>query len=152
MAAVIQEFDKLPTEQDSVMARESSRVLSSYANRQDALQIEISDDVQHDKIELPSSVVRLLLDLLTEVAEGNAVTLMPLHAELTTQEAANLLNVSRPYLVGLLDTGAIGHRKVGTHRRVLLKDLLEYKRREDENRQRALEELTQQAEDLGMGY
>lgn len=152
MAAVMQEFDKLPTQQDAAIARASSRVLSGYANRQDSLQVEISDDGRHDRIELPSGVVRLLLDLLTEVAEGNAVTLMPLHAELTTQEAANLLNVSRPYLVGLLDSGVIEHRKVGTHRRVLLRDLLEYKRREDENRQRALEELTQQSEDLGMGY
>ena len=153
MVAALKDIgDLLPTEQESAQARESSRVLSTYARRTESLQVELSDNEHHEAISLPAGAVRLLLDLLTEMAEGNAVTLLPMHAELTTQQAADILNVSRPYLVKLLDAGSIGHRKVGTHRRVLLRDLVAYKRQVDEARTAALDELTRQAEDLNMGY
>jgi excisionase family DNA binding protein len=142
----------LPTEQDSEQARESSRVLSKYARRSKPHEIELRDNEHHQTIALPAGAVRLLLDVLTQMAEGKAVTLMPMHAELTTQQAADLLNVSRPYLVKLLDNGKIGHRKVGTHRRVLLRDVMAYKQKVDADRNAALEELTRQAEDLDMGY
>ena len=153
MVAALKDIgDLLPTEQESAQALESSRVLSTYARRTESLQVELSDNEHHEAISLPAGAVRLLLDLLTEMAEGNAVTLLPMHAELTTQQAADILNVSRPYLVKLLDAGSIGHRKVGTHRRVLLRDLVAYKRQVDEARTAALDELTRQAEDLNMGY
>ena len=152
MVAALKDIGDLPTEQDSALARESSRVLSTYARRTEALQVELSDDEHREAISLPAGAVRLLLDLLTQIAEGNAVTLMPMHAELTTQQAADILNVSRPYLVNLLDTGAIGHRKVGTHRRVKLRDLITYKHRVDGDRLDALDKLTRQAEELDMGY
>ena len=153
MVAALKDIgDLLPSEQESAQARESSRVLSMYARRAEALQVEVSDNNHREVISLPAGAVRLLLDLLTEMAEGNAVTLMPMHAELTTQQAADILNVSRPYLVKLLDAGTIGHRKVGTHRRVLLRDLIAYKQQVDQERLSALDELTKQAEELDMGY
>ena len=86
------------------------------------------------------------------MAKGNAVTLIPVNAELTTQQAAHILNVSRPFLIEQLEKGAIAYRKVGTHRRVMLKDLMEYRQTMDHNRLNALEELSAIDQELGLGY
>lgn len=105
----------------------------------------------HDLI-LPRQALALLRDLLAEMAQGNAVTVVPTHAELTTQEAANILNVSRPYLVKLLEQGVIAFTRTGTHRRIRYQDLMQYKLQRDQESQAALDELVDIAQDHDMGY
>ena len=101
---------------------------------------------------LPGYAINLLLDILTETSKGNAITVMPIHAELSTQEAAEFLNVSRPHLVDMLEQGKIPFRKVGAHRRVMAKDVIDYKQHLDADRLKALDKLVAQAQELDMGY
>lgn len=104
------------------------------------------------QIVLPRAAARLLADMLAELANGNAVSLLPLQAELTTQQAADLLGVSRPYLIGILERGELVHRRVGNRRRVPVTDLLRYQERQNEGSRIAVAALTEQAEELGLGY
>lgn len=144
----------LPTAAEATLARESSRLLSLYlSSKTESQSIRVIDSSgEHEAVSLPTAAYRLLIDMLSEMAQGNAVSLIPVHAELTTQEAADLLNVSRPYLVKLLDSGAIPFHKAGTHRRVHYRDLVQYKNQIDADRLAALNELTAQAQELNMGY
>ncbi len=145
----------LPTEEEIAIARESGRALSAYLQtRAETQQIEIFDGrgASSHPVRVPVSALRLLVDVLTEIGEGNAVSIIPIHAELTTQDAADLLNVSRPFLVQLLERGEIPFHKVGTHRRVRYQDVIAYKDRIDAERSKALDALAQQAQALGMGY
>lgn len=103
-------------------------------------------------VALPEEAVRVLVRVLSHMADGDAVTVLPIHAELTTQETADYLSVSRPHVVKLLETGALPFRKVGTHRRVLLSDVLVYQQREQVRRLALLDELTREAQELGLDY
>jgi excisionase family DNA binding protein len=142
-----------PTEKDSELAESSSRVLSKYVQKRDSQIIKVVEDGgAGETITIPTIAFRLLVDILSQMAMGNAITIIPIHAELTTQQAADLLNVSRPFLIKLLDKKEIPHRKVGAHRRVCLKDLLAYKKQIDTDRRKALDELVEQAQELNMGY
>lgn len=86
------------------------------------------------------------------MAEGKSVTLFPSDAEISTQEAADLLNVSRPYVVSLLKKGDIPFTKVGTHRRILLSDIIAYDKQLQKNRNSKLNFLAKQAQELNLGY
>ena len=160
MAATLQEKDIpfTPTQQDTRQAKQSLNRLkeilangaSQSANQELALQVNHSGETQ--EIPIPARVVPMLMELLEQIAAGKAVTLVPYRAELTTQEAAQLLGVSRPYLIGLLDAGKIPCRMVGKHRRIKADDLFRYKEREAEARAKVLDELAAQAQELDMGY
>ncbi|WP_288377869.1 helix-turn-helix domain-containing protein [uncultured Massilia sp.] len=144
----------LPTAEEVAIARESGRALSAFLQtRAETQQIDIVDDkgTSHP-VSVPVSALRLLVDVLTEIGEGNAVSIIPIHAELTTQDAANVLNVSRPFLVQLLERGDIPFHKIGRHRRVRYQDVLSYKERIDAERNKALDALAEQAQALQMGY
>lgn len=137
----------VPTEADTRLAEESGRILAAHAQAE--LRVRLDDG---QTLVLPQSVARLLSHVLTEMALGNAVTMIPIHAEMTTQEAADFLNVSRPHLIGLLEQGAIPFHKVGTHRRVRFHDVQAYKDRLYADRSKALDDLATLSQELGGGY
>jgi excisionase family DNA binding protein len=147
-----------PTAETSEMARKALRSLEPLARvPQGETTVSIrTAEAQEVAVALPSEafsvLFRVFVEVLGQMANGSAVTVVPLHAELTTQQAADLLNVSRPFLINLLDGGQIPYRKVGTHRRVRMSDLLAYKDRDDAERRSAVDELAAEAEKLKLGY
>jgi excisionase family DNA binding protein len=143
----------IPTDKEISLADESSRKLSAYikSTAHPAFQL-VKKGKDVETILIPADALRLLVVILSQMAKGNAVTLIPVHAELTTQEAADLLNVSRPFLVDLLEEGKIPFRKVGSRRRVYAKDVLRYKEEIDKKRLEILEELANEAQKHNMGY
>jgi excisionase family DNA binding protein len=156
MATLLSDFPETvaPTPDESRLAEESSRRLARFMAAKPArpFRLSILSDDTPEEVSIPASAFRLLNDILTQMAKGNAVTLIPVHAELTTQQAADILNVSRPFLIEQLEKNLIPYRKVGTHRRILFKDVMEYKKAMDRERLTALDELSAQAQELGMGY
>jgi excisionase family DNA binding protein len=150
MALASRKSPGLPTEEESRLAAESGRKLAAIIGQDEAAQLCLYDgDV---KVTVPVSAIRLLGDILNQMAQGNAVTLVPIGHTLTTQQAADMLNVSRPYLVKLLEAGEISFTKVGRHRRIKYQDLLAYMEKMDEQSRSAVDDLSKQAQELGMGY
>lgn len=148
--------DRLPTPDESSEAKQLSRALAKFAGS-DRVNIKIkstknSNDNGDEDLLLPGRYFDMLIDILSEVSQGNAISIIPVKAELTTQQAAAFLNVSRPYLVKLLDNKKIPHHKVGTHRRVYFEDLLNYKSKIDQDRHNTLDKLARLSQELDMGY
>lgn len=121
----------------------------SRSDREGSVRYFLADSTGR-RLELPESVFRVLVDVVQAMARGQSVAIVHYDHELTTQQAAELLNVSRPYLIRLLEEGQIPYHMVGTHRRIYLRDLLAYKQIRDRRRKEALRELRRVSEALGL--
>jgi len=141
-----------PSEDDVRVARRSASLLSRVEGRSGEVKVTVSAAAGEAEVPIPEIAFRLLELILGAMAQGHAIALSPVDREVSTQKGADLLNVSRPHLIKLLESGRIPFRKVGSHRRVRLADLLEYKARMDAEAERAFAELVQQGQELGMGY
>jgi excisionase family DNA binding protein len=140
----------IPSDQDAVWARELSRALEQHDAGPKVLRVQIAAGQEVTTLDLPPVVARLLMNILKETAAGHAVTLVPFEAEITTQQAAALLNVSRPYVVGMIDKGTLPARMVGNQRRLPLKDVLAYKADNRAKRRQTLRELAALDQELGL--
>ncbi len=146
----------LPKTRDIALAEDAlshmSKFMSQVGNKDVHFLLQGLRGKEVIEFSLTPTVVELIFRTIVHIAKGDAVTIVPFHAELTTQEAANFLNVSRPYLIGLLESGKIPFRKVGRHRRVLFEELVKYKELSKQKSRKIQEKLTEEAQDLDMGY
>lgn len=141
-----------PSEREAVIARTSKQLLARYAREDQSLTVQVMDAEHDELIELPAGAVVLLLDILGAMASGQGVTIIPEDAELTTVQAADILHVSRPFLIKLLDEGQLPYRRVGKHRRIRMEDVMNYKRAIDQEREAVLDQLVAEAQEQDMGY
>jgi excisionase family DNA binding protein len=147
---------EVPTPETSREAKQALRDLAPLVATTDQTAQSVVVKGRHGggdrTVTVPRQAFELFLDILGQLATGNAVTIVPIRSELTTQQAADLLNVSRPFLVQLVEKGELPYRRVGTHRRILAADLVAYKHKDDVRRRAALDELAAEAQKLGLGY
>lgn len=142
--------ERLPTSAETEKAAKAGTVLTSHRDRRGGLSLHVRKGARSADVDLPPAVARRVLDLLELIGKGQAVTLVPFGEDISTQQAAGLLEVSRPFLVKLIEAGEIPHHKVGSHRRIRAEDLLAYKQRRDRTRIAArtrLARLAQEGED-----
>ena len=142
----------VPTESERKMAKESRGIVKECLSEGESCRLRIIVDGVERDVDIPMTAMRVLGEALRQIALGKAPVVLPLDAEVSTQQAADILSVSRPYLIRLLDSNEIPFRRVGAHRRIRLLDVLTYKRRNDEERMKVLDELEAQAQELKMGY
>ena len=138
------------SQEEEKIAHESSLTLARHALASKSLTLNIVDEEQDEPIVLPAEAVALLLGILRMMASGLGIALTPLHSELTTKQAADILHVSRPYLIKLLDAGDIPYHKVGTHRRIRREDVMTYKRKFRQEREAFLDRLVAESQELGL--
>ncbi len=138
----------VPTERDVIVAKESQRQMGGMKfGRKESVAVQIDGK----EVAVPVGVMRMMIAAVARLAEGKAVAMMPVEDEVSPQEAAEILKVSRPYAAKLFDEGAIPSRRVGTHRRALTGDVLAYKQREKAARLKVLDELAAEGQRLNMG-
>lgn len=157
MASVLDREMVLDSKEDVELAKAAQRCIVAALDHSSAISIAIVEDGverldESPLLRLPPKVFRLFADMLGSLAQGKAVAIMPKELDVTTQEAAMFLNVSRPYLVRLLEEGKIAYHKVGTHRRIRFADVLQYKEDRQKISQDALQKLADQAQELNLGY
>ncbi len=141
----------IPTAAEALLAREVSRALEQRNAAEQTLSLLVSaTENKTTTIELPKSAASLLIEILKQMAEGNAVSLLPVEPEISTQQAANLLCVSRPYLVGMIEKGELPARMVGNQRRLPLKDVLAYRLQNQAKRKEALDEMSALHQEMGL--
>ena len=141
------------SEREMEMARVAQRCIMEALDHSRAAAIMLTTDTgEHLCVELPPAALKLIGQLLGAMSEGRAISLIPAKQELSTVEAANFLNVSRPFVVKEIEAGRLPHRKVGTHRRVAFEDLREYSRKMRENQAAALDRMADNARELGLDY
>lgn len=140
----------LPNLKEMKLAESIGKELSTLINSKEQSKVDIVFRKDHKEVSLsfPLKALHLLIRIMEQMALGNTVTLVPLHAQLTTQEAADFLNVSRPFIVRLLKTGEIPFIKVGSHRRILFEDLMAYKKKMFAESEKAMEELARLGQEL----
>lgn len=144
----------LPSPEEAALARKSSRELSAFLSAHKPIQqLSITDTTgATHTVEVPVTALRLLAESLACLGDGHGVNLAPVSAELTTQEAADILQMSRPTCIKLLETGAIAYHRVGNRRKVRYADVVEYKTTQEAKRRDALEQLSALDQELGLGY
>lgn len=135
---------------ESAIANESSEILARHVKQGEHLQLRIVAAEQDEVIVLPASVAALLLGILRMTANGLGIALTPLHSELTTRQAADILNVSRPHLVKLLESGDIPFHRVGRHRRIRREDVMIYKQNLRHEREAILDKMAAEAQQMGL--
>lgn len=138
------------TAQELEAARAAADRLADAANGEEAHKFFVYDTQNEEPTELPAGAVAVLRDLLVFMSRGHGITMFPRLAEVTTAEAADILNVSRPYVIKLLEAGEMAYRMVGSHRRIPLRDVFSYKSRIDREREAILDQMVAEAEDLGL--
>jgi excisionase family DNA binding protein len=141
-----------PGDVDVEIAERAARRIRDYlmSHPDDDLLEVLGETGEDDALVIPRATAIMFAQILDLLGQGRGVQIIPKEAELTTQQAAAMLNVSRPYLIGLLESRKIPFRKVGTHRRITFEALMEYKRQDDLERRAAADDLTKLSEELGL--
>ena len=150
----ISEVAPLPLNaKDKEMVRVAQRCIMASLDHSRAAVITLTTDTgEHPTVEVPPSALKLIGQLLGAMSEGRPIVLMPTEQEFTTVEAANFLNVSRPFVIKEMDSGRLAHRKVGSHRRIAFEDLLAYGQKMRATQASALDRMAENARELGLSY
>lgn len=149
MAAKDNHIYDMPSEQEAELAAAGSRILAACSGQGETATLRLIDN--ETDLTVPIKAIHMLADILHQMAMGNAISIIPIHAELTTQQAADMLNVSRPFLIQkILDKGKLPFHMSGNHRKIYFKDLMQYKARQQKESKKILAELAQLSQDANM--